>query len=172
MAAAPFTATAIGLGPTSPASFFGGLMIVAALGCAAADRPADLPPLVKCAVQVMQDGAPLQGAQVLLISATSKWSVGGMTDETGVAEMFTHGKFAGAPAGEYKVTVVKEIVEEVPNPRHVPEKDNEPTLTKITKPVDPKFGQAKTTPLELSVAADGGLTHSVDVGPAVVGNAP
>lgn len=172
MAAAPFTTTAIGLGPTSPTSLLGGLLIVAALGCASSDRPADLPPLVKCAVQVMQDGAPLPGAQVLLVSSTSKWSVGGMTDEAGVAEMFTHGKFAGAPAGEYKVTVVKEIVEEVPNPRHVPDKDNEPTLTKITRPVDSKFGQAKTTPLELSVAAAGAPMHTVDVGPAVAGSSP
>jgi len=172
MAAASFTATAIGLRPTNLASLLGGLLFVAALGCAASDRPADLPPLVRCAVQVMQDGAPLQGAQVLLVSANSKWSVGGMTDDTGVAQMFTHGKFAGAPAGDYKVTVVKEIVEEVPNPRHVPDKDNEPTLTKITKPVDPQFGQAKTTPLELTVAAAGALTHTVDVGPAVAGKSP
>lgn len=141
-------------------------IVLLATGCGA-ERPSNLPPLFACEIAVIQDGAPLPGAQVLLSADDCKWSVTGVTDDLGVARMFTHEKFAGAPVGEYRATVFKEIVLEIPNPRHKPDVDNEPFFSKIYNAVDPAYHSEKATPARISVSANGPTQHQIDVGAAV-----
>lgn len=85
-------------------------MVVALMfvGCRREYRPDGLPKLHPCTVTVTQEGKPLTDATVKLFDVNGgEWPVSGLTDAAGVAKMVTYGQFDGAPAGEYKVIVVK-----------------------------------------------------------------
>ncbi|MDO5307955.1 MAG: hypothetical protein Q4G03_00445 [Planctomycetia bacterium] len=87
------------------------LLCVVALfsGCKGKARPDGMPELVNVVVVVTQDGAPLADAALNLISSdgSCKWSVGGKSDESGRATLYTQGDFKGAPEGTFKVGVIK-----------------------------------------------------------------
>ena len=70
-------------------------------GCGGKPKPDGMPDLYKTTIVVTQNGA-LQSDDPSL-----KWAVGGKTDANGRAELTTHGDFKGAPAGTYRVGVVK-----------------------------------------------------------------
>lgn len=81
--------------------------------CKKDSRPEGLPDLYPLSVKILQDGAPLEGASVTLVSgdaALMRWPCGGLTDAQGIAVINTYG-FDGAPAGNFKVTVAKMIEE-------------------------------------------------------------
>lgn len=136
-----------------PARLLLGIAIVAA-GCQDLPVPDDLPPLLPVTILVMQDAQPLSEATVVLASPDFHWSVGGVTDAAGVAVLWTSGRYRGAPAGSYRVTVTKDEVVEKPNPRHRPGVDNMPVLGMCIQTVEPKYRLAKTTPLELVIGED------------------
>ncbi|MCL2743957.1 MAG: hypothetical protein FWE67_08900 [Planctomycetaceae bacterium] len=70
--------------------------------------PSDLPKLTPCALTFTQEGQPLDGAMVTLNPTDgSKWYPSGITDEKGTVELYTNGKYKGAPKGKYKVVVKK-----------------------------------------------------------------
>ena len=73
-------------------------------------KPEGLPPLFPLTITLTQDGAPLGSAMVLLVpeSGSPRWGSGGFSDAQGKAVIKTHGDFPGAPAGKYKVTVMKQ----------------------------------------------------------------
>ncbi|MCL2120082.1 MAG: hypothetical protein FWH27_16820 [Planctomycetaceae bacterium] len=79
-------------------------------GCRDASRPADLPTLYPCILTFQQEGKPLVGAVISLEPAgkSSKWAVTSITDESGVARVVTHGKYPGAPEGDYAIVIYKE----------------------------------------------------------------
>ncbi|GHT32463.1 hypothetical protein FACS1894214_4330 [Planctomycetales bacterium] len=85
------------------------LFILFLSGCGGAERPANLPKLYPTSITLTQEGKPLVNAMVMLYSADAdfKWSVAGITNASGTAEIKTHGKFSGSPLGEYKVAVSK-----------------------------------------------------------------
>lgn len=144
------------------------------LGCGGEKKPADLPELFPTKVTIIQDGKPLEGASVTLNNDQTRFMVGGITNETGVAELKTEGKWKGAPAGHYKVLVSKIFVPEVSNevPPEDPEarKEFDKKLAEINaqqaQTVDVKFNRPAQTPLELDVAAPGAEAE-FDVGEKV-----
>lgn len=142
-----------------------GLGLVA-LGCSGDDRPAGLPDLAPVKIIILQDSKPLEGASVQLLSdePSSKWAVGGSTNAMGEAIIMTHGKYDGAPAGKYKVTVDK-VTTDGPAVA-IDDPDGSPPATSF-RLVDAKFNSAKTTTAELTVAAGAPLEETIDVGPAV-----
>lgn len=90
------------------------LVAVVAVGCGKSNKPSDMGELGGCVVKVTQDGAPLEGADVIFYAQdpeNQKYTPSGRTNEKGEAKIKTYG-FEGVPAGEYKVTVTKLVIEE------------------------------------------------------------
>lgn len=141
-------------------------LCLAFVGCSGDDRPEGLPDLQPVKIKVVQDGTPLEGASVQLISedASNTWASGGSTDAMGVALIRTLGKYEGAPAGTYKVIVDKVTTDgpavAVDDPSGSPPADS-------YRVVDPKFNSAETTTAELTVAEGSPNEETIDLGPAV-----
>ncbi len=91
--------------------FWGLLSLIGLSGCMSSGEvlPKDLPELTPCHITVTQDNAPLADASVtlVLIEGNQQWYPGGKTDASGVAELYTNGRYKGAPAGKYKIIVKK-----------------------------------------------------------------
>lgn len=152
------------------------LLLTFPLGCS--NVPSDVPKLSPVFVTVTQDGNALKGADVALHAEndTTRWIVGGVSNARGIAEIYTHGKYKGAPIGQYKVTVSKLEVDSPPPPsadspdyekqyqRYLRELDrNPPPMYDL---VDLNFGKSDKTPLTLDIKR-GKNTHSLDVGKPV-----
>lgn len=143
--------------------------------------PEGMPSLHSAKVTVTQGGAPLADASVTLIpedSTLSRWPVGAKTDASGSASLQTMSKFSGAPAGKYKVIVNKSITEGEEIPAHpgasaTPEQMKE--YDKAMKAggrqvffvVEEKVRNSKTTPLSVTVEANGPNEFALDAGKAV-----
>jgi hypothetical protein len=143
------------------------------LGCRGEHLPPDLPKLYSVILTIVQDGQPLNGASVVVVNenyASSPWAAGGVTNEQGQVKLRTEGKYAGAPAGNYKVTVTK--VEE-PN-IELPEDSSSPQYNKKVKEiqdntfylVDDKFTKLNTTPLRIEITPST-KNFELDVSPTV-----
>jgi hypothetical protein len=124
-------------------------------------RPKGMPQLYRCTLFFTQDGVPLADAIISLhpISQPFSWTIGGRTDETGTAEIFTDSYFKGVPEGDFKVVVHKsEIVTPKP-PEVLPQNDDEISkiFDKINRNiheyslVDVQFTDTKNSPLVLTV---------------------
>jgi hypothetical protein len=138
-------------------------------------RPENMPKLYPTRLTFVQEDQPLTGAMVLLkrqIEST-QYSCGGMTDANGVVQIQTHGKYLGAPEGIYTVTVSKTITErsgpwnEIPTDESAAQtwlKENRSRLKETTYlVVDPKYGNPKTSGLEINVT-NKGLKTTIDLG--------
>ena len=53
----------------------------------------------------------MEAAVSLIPESDSPWGSGGVTDASGKVTLFTHGKYSGIPAGNYKITISKIEVE-------------------------------------------------------------
>jgi hypothetical protein len=132
--------------------------LVALTGCKKESRPEGLPDLYPCSVKVIQGGAPLEGANVTLItndSALMRWPCGGMTNAEGVAILNTYG-FDGAPAGQFQVTIAKTISEGgAATQEEAAQNMRDGVIVKETTIdlVDPVYKNQRTTPLTLEVQA-------------------
>ncbi|MDO5581969.1 MAG: hypothetical protein Q4G69_12640 [Planctomycetia bacterium] len=149
--------------------------------------PSDVPKLIPCSVKVTKGGSPLEGAQVILYKTEGAGSltVCGTTDASGVAKISTIrasyvGK--GAPEGDYKVTVNKEVV--VPHwktpdelaamtPPEAEKYDSEMTKKREALPrIVPKdLSDQSKSPLTAKVTSAGGEILVVDVDTAAKGAA-
>lgn len=150
------------------------LIIVLAIflcGCSE-KKPPGLPNLYPVSIQVTQAGVPLDEATVSLVSvdAGSNWIIGGLTDTNGKAQLRTYGKYIGAPAGRFKVVVVKQISE---GEKEYVEAMNRNDLAaarkinvKIFSCVEDQFGDVKKTPLEIEINKSSKII-TVDTGTAV-----
>lgn len=155
-------------------------ILASVIGCNE-PRLEGMPDTYPTSITITQDGAPLAGATVVLYpedSSLTRWPVGGITDEQGKADMMTSSKYAGAPAGKFKVIVSKTVTEGDPLPKHpgqgatrdqINEYDRALKTGKfeIFKVVEKTYRTAGTTTLnvEVSAAGENNLTH--DVGKAV-----
>ena len=149
------------------------ILLIVAIGCSQGPpRPAGFPVIIPCRIIVLQDGVPLAGADVVLVPVNptgTVWAVGGQTNDSGVAVMRTHGEHVGAPIDHFNVVVTK-FEREVLRPEgettgpmggmYIPE------IANLYDLVDPVFGSASTTTLQIEVAR-GTPEHTVDVGAAV-----
>ena len=143
------------------------LIAVSMTGCGRdTSRPADLPPLFPCTITITQDGNPLSGATVDLEpadGANTNYRASAITDESGRAVLTTYG-YKGAPAGRYKVTVRKTLIE------NVGEVTNEygevvGSSGLEYRTVERMYSDAKTTPHEIEVTTGRDTTHATfDVG--------
>jgi hypothetical protein len=134
-------------------------LIVSILGCKfSREKPVGFPDhLFSCKLTFTQAGVPLSGALVQLIpidnNIEKNWSAGGRTDAKGVANIFTYGKWEGAPPGTFKVTVKKQIEEEING------------KTNFYALVSEKFTEPETTPLSLEIT--GKTTQLFEIGTAI-----
>ena len=149
-------------------SFF--ILIVALLllaGCGGdPSRPADLPKLYPVSITITQEGNPVEGATVTLVSKTpTKYGTSaGSTDSSGIAGFRTYG-FDGVPEGEYAVMVDK-MVEEGAREITTSTGDTHMTRGKTYRYVEPKYLREAQTPLGISVTTQG-AKETFDVGAPV-----
>ena len=142
-------------------------------GCSREHRPKDLPKLTPATITFTQDGKPLEKAMVFLYAENpeiAKWTVSSNTNPQGEAILVTHGQFRGAPAGKFKVCVIKSedagsVAESDPNTGTVfagsgPVAFSRPRLIHH---VDPVFGDPQQTPLEVEIPAKGRAMLTLDV---------
>ncbi|MDR2438434.1 MAG: hypothetical protein LBE12_03550 [Planctomycetaceae bacterium] len=137
--------------------------------------PQGMPTLYPCSIQITQKNQPLTDAVVSLHSTSENfpWTINGRTDEKGQAEIFTHGYFKGAPAGDFRVTVDKLETVIPPLPDIMPTSESE--LTKLFdkreaeikeyRLVDIRFTQAESTPFSINVNKKMGVV-SLDISTA------
>lgn len=161
----------------------GALLLLAAVaftGCGE-PKPEGLPTLYPATIKVVQDGKPLEGATVTFVpedASLTRWPIGGDTDAEGVVKLNTFHKYAGAPAGKYKVTVNKSVTTGDPKPVHPGENATFEQLQaydkamktgkfEVFKVVAPKFRIANTTTLNVEIQASGGNSATLDVEGAV-----
>jgi len=140
-------------------------------GCSNEYRPSDLPPLFPVTLTFLLDGQPLDKAMVTLHTedqTIAKWTIGGETDADGKAMIVTHGQFRGAPAGTFKVCVLKQTFpgqkQTLPDEPLTVENvmasvvggDVRPlSVSEMPVPtylVDPLFSTPEGTPMEIEVA--------------------
>ncbi|MDO5554688.1 MAG: hypothetical protein Q4G68_13095 [Planctomycetia bacterium] len=131
-------------------------------GCNSA-TPDSVGKIYPVSLTLTQESKPLVGATVALISddPNAQYTVGGASDEQGTVSIFTDGRYEGAKPGHYKVVVSKVETEEIPKAPldlQSPEFDSwaqtySNRSAKSWTLVDHKFGNASTTPLEITVVA-------------------
>jgi len=134
-------------------------------GCSSKKKPDGLPTLYPCEIVVKQEGAPLTGATVMLLSEDNSvsWTVGGGTNDAGVARIFTHGDFAGAPLGRYKVTITKNVIENSPTPEQLSNPNFSGPMGEAYDYVDLQYKTKDSTPLNIEITA-GKNTQEYEVG--------
>lgn len=143
------------------------VLCLLAMGCSSEKRPTGMPELIPTVIKLTQGGAPLEGASIALIpqaAENSRWASGGSTDSNGEVAIQTLGRYAGAPAGKYKITVYKSLIEDLS-----PGVEDSPSVIKKYKTyslVDIKLRTPDTTSLELDVAGPE-TAQTFDVGAAV-----
>jgi len=111
------------------------------------------------------------------VDSANTWSSGGTTNESGVVQLRTHGRFVGVPQGEFKVTVTKHLTEgEDPgpfplgaNPEEVAEYNRRLATNplKLFEVVDKPYWSAETTPISIHVEPKGSNQFTLDVGASV-----
>ena len=145
--------------------------LILSAGCSEVERPEGLPELYPMTLQVEQSGDPLVGASVQLFPSDGtpgEWVIGGSTNARGEAVLMTHGRFEGAPAGNYKVTVNKSVT----TGQSESDDPNIQSDVKIYDLVERKFRSVSTTPIEVEVTAGNNAPQTIDVGSAVKEAAP
>jgi hypothetical protein len=142
------------------------LLIVA--GCNGKKTPDGLPKLYPCEITVIQDGKPLAGATVILFSEDNSvtWGVSGGTLENGVAVMYTHGDFKGAPAGKYKVVITKTVIENQPTQEQLQNPNFAGSFGDSYDTVALKYKNMEKTPLRIEVKTQKTI-ENFDIGTAV-----
>jgi len=140
-------------------------------GCGGEQRPPGFPRLYPVSIKVTQEGTPLADATVSLrISDDSMtWSIGGRTDDQGVATLWTHGKFRGAPVGTFKVALDKVANEGEDELLQALEREDG-TAARIQVNsfsfVPAEYNSVETTPIEIEITSRSRMIE-VDAGPAV-----
>ena len=139
------------------------LFILLFSGCGE-PRPDGMPKLYPVTLTLEQEGKPLAEATVILVPQfPCTWTVGGITDTSGRVQLKTHGKHDGAPAGNFKICVRKTIIEG----------ESLSLLDRPTAPrqyyegVEPEYGNAETTPLEINIEPKRQTFPPFDAGKAI-----
>ncbi|MDO5553286.1 MAG: hypothetical protein Q4G68_05955 [Planctomycetia bacterium] len=158
------------------------LFALFAMGCGKSVSPDGLPSLLPLTLTVTQEGIPLTEASLMLVPAPPydgrNWAIGGITDQTGVARIYTHGKYPGAPEGTYKVIVHKIAVVAAVSYDDAPKDDivalrqweaehaAELAQSKAINCIEKIYTNAETTPLEVTVSK-GNTHYELQAGKAV-----
>lgn len=140
--------------------------------------PDDLPRLVPCKLTFTQENEPLAAATVFLqpLDEDNRWFPGGQTDERGTVDLFSNGRYRGAPAGRYKIIVTKNESDASKLPPSPDEGDPgyEEWLKKVEKEtlptyslVEKRYSAASSTPLEIEIGDEKNIEKSFEVGKKV-----
>lgn len=153
--------------------------LLLAVGCGGQKTPPDMPKLQPTTIVITQEGAPVEGASVQLVKPDDlnyKWLAGGLTDAQGRCEIQTHGKYKGAPEGEFAVIVYKTTTSESETRKNVPTPSDPDEAAEWSRKVaeeertveeiDPKYKKADTTDLRITVKS-GKNEETFDVGAKV-----
>jgi hypothetical protein len=126
-------------------------------------KPDGLPELQPVTLHFTQDGQPCADASVHLIPQdNSPWAVGGSTDSAGAVILKTHGKYIGAPAGKYKITVSKIERENIGEPpKDMLDLAQE---VKMYNLIDPIYSDPAKTTFEIEVIRGKKTSESFDLG--------
>ena len=135
-------------------AFVAAILCLCAIVCGCSKgpkKPADLPKLNPTTATVTyDDGTPVDGATVALLASQTggrTWNLTGVTDAAGQVTFKTDGNWDGAPAGEYRVIVTKEV-SEVEEPTEV---GGSVTTKSITRMVDQKYNLPNTSGLTATI---------------------
>ena len=155
-----------------------GIGIILIAGCGP-KRPDGVPALYPAKVTVKNGASPIAEANVFLVyqGATSgSWSVSGVTDANGVAEITTsqgEWKSKGAPEGEYKIYITKRpdvqedpMPEEIKNDSDAMERfaaEQQRKLAAAPKVIPEILANPATSPLSLTVSTSGTAELTVDI---------
>ena len=151
------------------------MLAVLTVGCSE-KKPDGMPELYPTTLTFTVDGDGLKNANITLqpVDKSNTYVPAGVTDENGVAEIKTMGKFKGAPAGDYKVVVSAD--EEIdygeygPPPKDDPEalekwnRSVDPTKFKRYSLIEPQYMNAAESPLDLTITTGKNET-GFDLGP-------
>jgi hypothetical protein len=148
-------------------------------GCSNSSRPSDLPKLFPCKVTITQEGKPLEGATVTLLSKVPplegrNWIISGKTGVNGTTELVTQPNFPGVPEGEYKLLIGKTETDdsEVPSFEKDPKAFEKWTAkTKGIVPtyslINPDWSNKQKTPFEIKITKGQTNSATFDVGKAI-----
>ena len=146
-------------------------ILVFIAGCSQ-QLPDDLPQLYPTQIEVTTtDGEKLERATVSLHPVEGTEPAAGITNARGIAEIVARGRYSGAPAGKYKVTVSWTIALEGPtaskpaptDPKELAAYNDRVDRERVNKPaLEPEFGDSRVTPLEVEVTS-GKNSFSVEV---------
>jgi len=145
-------------------------------GCGGDQRPDGLPPLFPVSLTVLQEGNPLPDAMIIVRCAEESmtWTIGGRTNDRGVVDLFTHGRFRGAPEGTFKVMVSKIVNEGEEEFLAALERGDPAAATMPVNSfshVEAEFGAFETTPIEIEITRRSRAIE-IDAGPVVRINRP
>lgn len=161
--------------------FVVGLFFCNLVGCWR-NLPEGIPPRYSCQITVTGDGTAIEGANVMLLPelpdpSGKTWTPMGTTDVNGVAQLFTNARYEGAPAGKYKIIVMKLVGEKNPDMPSGPPEDSLESLdwqaqwmdlaTLEYDVIDTRYGRAATTPSEIEIVKGKMNKAQIDVGSTV-----
>ena len=162
-------------------SVFLGLLILPILvsyGCRRSTVPEGLPKLVPCTITITQENVPLANATVSLSPPTKDWPWigGGITDANGRVEIYTNGRYKGAPEGKFKIVILKSESEE----NKIPPKPSEDSpeygqwmnryqdvMPVFFSLIEKQYIDPSTTPLEIDISGSKPISATFDAGKKV-----
>lgn len=121
-------------------------------GCFGEKRPEGFPDIYPCEIKITQEGQPLSDATIVLFNGQpdlDRWAVSGITDQSGLAQMKTNGKYPGAPLGNFTVCVSREELSEGEEKIIGGEKIK--TDQKKFLLVEKKYSDSASSPLKISI---------------------
>jgi hypothetical protein len=131
------------------------------IGCG---KPADMPKLHSCRITVTDGGSPVAEVRVSMTdeSAGKSWSIHGITNSAGIAEMnttYTNYTASGVPEGIFKVAIDKEP----PNlpPQGVTDDMNEQQADTIMKKWEEEVDKLRIIPKNLIFVSSTPITLEV-----------
>ena len=127
------------------------------LGCSDVKRPEGLPKLYPCSLTFTQEGKPMEGAVITLVSSDPdfRWTIGGIANPSGTAKIMTHGQYPGVPEGEYRVLIRKVEEEEVNSFKEIDPDTGKEMITggviKVYTTVDKDYTDLEKTPIKITI---------------------
>jgi hypothetical protein len=136
-------------------------------GLTGCGRPADLPKLYPCQITVTDGGSPVAEARVSMADESSgkSWSIHGITNSAGIAEMrttYTNYTASGVPQGNFKVALDKEP----PNlpPHGVTDSMNEQEADAVMKKWEEDVDKLRIIPKNLIFVSSTPITLEIKEG--------
>ncbi|MCL2743620.1 MAG: carboxypeptidase-like regulatory domain-containing protein [Planctomycetaceae bacterium] len=141
------------------------VLILAAVSISGCGKPAGMPNLQSCTITVLDGGAPLADARVMMKDESNAMmlAINGITDSSGTAKMkttYTDYVGNGVPAGKYKVIIDKEPAN-VP-PLKVDDSMDTKQAEEAMKKWNEEYDKIRIVPIKLTSLTETPLTLEVN----------